>query len=111
MYGSASPKGAIGPVRGLTWPILITRDWALTGITLTIAGTASAPRPDLMRVRRSRRRSPIRYLLMATPLAAPGGRSAVDLKLESEVYHIPVPSSAAGVALGHGASASQARGA
>src|SRR5882724_6266042 len=87
MYGSASPKGAIGPVRGLTWPILITRDCALTGMTLRIAGAASAPRLVLMRVRRSRRRSLIRYLLMA----APGDRVSGSPEGRDEVYHIPAP--------------------
>src|SRR5690242_19131032 len=42
----------MGPVRGLTWPILITRDCALTGMTLRIAGAAMAPRPAFTSVRR-----------------------------------------------------------
>src|SRR3954447_6274187 len=60
-------------------------------MTLRIAGAASAPTPVLMRVRRSRRRSLARYLLIATPLAAPRIGSAVDVKIETEVYHILTP--------------------
>src|SRR5258708_6383233 len=52
MNGSASPKAAIGPVRGLTWPILMTRDWALAGSTRSTAGAATAPRPAAMMRRR-----------------------------------------------------------
>src|SRR5215470_7147224 len=43
MNPSASPKPASGPVRGLTCPILITRLWALAGITPSTAGAAMAP--------------------------------------------------------------------
>src|SRR5919198_1439164 len=49
---SASPKPARGPVFGLTWPILIARLCAFTGITLSTAGAAMAPRPVVTRVRR-----------------------------------------------------------
>src|ERR1700693_3731277 len=52
MNGSASPKAAIGPVRGLTWPILMTRDWALAGSTRSTAGAATAPSPAAMMRRR-----------------------------------------------------------
>src|ERR1700722_10156236 len=48
MNGSASPKAAIGPVRGLTWPILMTRDWAFAGSTRSTAGAATAPSPAAM---------------------------------------------------------------
>src|SRR5215475_6634234 len=50
---SASPKPASGPVRGLTWPILMARLWAWTGMTRSTAGAATAPRPALTSVRRS----------------------------------------------------------
>src|SRR5882672_9578126 len=56
-------------------------------MTLRIAGAASAPRLVLMRVRRSRRRSLIRYLLMA----APGDRVSGSPEVRDEVYHIPAP--------------------
>src|SRR5262245_37191628 len=49
---SASPKPASGPVFGLTWPILMVRLCALTGITLSTAGAAMAPRPVVTRARR-----------------------------------------------------------
>src|SRR5262245_8714481 len=58
-------------------------------MTLRIAGAASAPMPVLMRVRRSRRRSLVRYLRMAAPWRLLGIGSAVDLKARAEVYHIP----------------------
>src|SRR5882672_7736667 len=60
-------------------------------MTLRIAGAASAPMPVLMRVRRSRRRSLIRYLLMAAPVAAPGDRVSGSPEGQEEVYHIPPP--------------------
>src|SRR5712672_3601836 len=52
MKVSASPKPASGPVRGLTWPILIARDWAWAGMPRNTAVAATAPRPALTRVRR-----------------------------------------------------------
>src|SRR4029077_6045724 len=52
MKVSASPKPASGPVRGLTWPILIARDCAFAGMTRNTAGAATAPRPALTSVRR-----------------------------------------------------------
>ena len=52
MNGSASPKAAIGPVRGLTCPILMTRDCASAGSTRSTAGAAMAPRPAVMMRRR-----------------------------------------------------------
>src|SRR5262249_3482006 len=55
MKVSASPKPASGPVRGLTWPILIARDCALAGMTRSTAGAATAPRPTLTIVRRDGR--------------------------------------------------------
>src|SRR5215469_7106015 len=64
MNGSASPKAAIGPVRGLTWPILMTRDWALAGSTRSTAGAAMAPRPAV-----TTRRRLIDRCFMATSLA------------------------------------------
>src|SRR5580700_2994064 len=65
MNGSASPKAAIGPVRGLTWPILMTRDWALAGSTRSTAGAATAPSPAAM----MRRRLMVPGCFMATSLA------------------------------------------
>src|SRR5712672_1688534 len=52
MKVSASPKPASGPVRGLTWPILMARDCALAGMTRSTAGAATAPMPALTSVRR-----------------------------------------------------------
>src|SRR5882762_10331430 len=52
MKVSASPKPASGPVRGLTWPILIARDCALAGMARSTAGAATAPMPTLTSVRR-----------------------------------------------------------
>src|SRR5215475_12547895 len=52
MKPSASPKPASGPVFGLTWPILMTRLWALAGITRSTAGAAMAPRPERTSIRR-----------------------------------------------------------
>src|SRR6266498_2786286 len=49
---SASPKPASGPVLGLTWPILMTRLWALAGMIRSTAGAATAPRPARTSVRR-----------------------------------------------------------
>src|SRR5262249_47439509 len=49
---SASPKPASGPVRGLTWPILMVRLCASAGMTRSTAGAATAPRPALPSVRR-----------------------------------------------------------
>src|SRR5882757_5353951 len=49
---SASPKPASGPVRGLTWPILITLAWALAELALNSAGAAIAAAPDLISTRR-----------------------------------------------------------
>src|ERR1700688_3756334 len=51
---SASPKPASGPVRGLTWPILMAFDCAWAGIARNTAGIASAPRPPATTVRRLR---------------------------------------------------------
>src|SRR5579872_1389040 len=65
MNGSASPKAAIGPVRGLTWPILMTRDCALAGSTRSTAGAATAPRPAAM----MRRRLMVPGCFIATSLA------------------------------------------
>src|SRR3954467_14402501 len=53
MNSSASPKPASGPVRGLTWPILITLAWALAEFALSSAGAAITAAPDLISVRRS----------------------------------------------------------
>ncbi len=39
-------------LRGLTWPILMTRLCALTGMTLSTAGATTAPTPALTSVRR-----------------------------------------------------------
>jgi hypothetical protein len=52
MKGSASPKPASGPVRGLTWPILMTLAWALAELAPSSAGMAIAAAPDLINVRR-----------------------------------------------------------
>src|SRR2546423_6744737 len=52
MKPSASPNPASGPVLGLTWPILITRLWACAGITRSTVGTAMAPNPVRMTLRR-----------------------------------------------------------
>ena len=52
---SASPKPASGPVRGLTWPILMTLACALAELALSSAGMAMAAAPDLMSVRRFKR--------------------------------------------------------
>ncbi len=48
MKVSASPKPASGPVRGLTWPILMTLAWALAELALNSAGVAIAAAPDLI---------------------------------------------------------------
>src|SRR6185437_1825309 len=55
MNGSASPKPASGPVRGLTSPILIARDCAFAGMTRRMAGAATAAMPALTRARRDGR--------------------------------------------------------
>src|SRR5689334_8819873 len=55
MKGSASPKPASGPVRGLTSPILTARDCAFAGMTRRTAGAATAAMPALTSVRRDGR--------------------------------------------------------
>src|SRR6266849_687501 len=52
MKPSASPNPASGPVRGLTWPILMTRLCAFAGMTRNTAGAASAPMPAVTTRRR-----------------------------------------------------------
>src|SRR5664279_5255718 len=52
MKPSASPKPASGPVRGLTWPILMVAVCACAGSTRSTAGAARAPMPVLTKVRR-----------------------------------------------------------
>ncbi len=60
MKVSASPKPASGPVRGLTWPILIVRLWALTGVARSTAGAAMAPIVALSALRREMRLATVR---------------------------------------------------
>src|SRR5215831_18223789 len=52
MKPSASPNPASGPVRGLTWPILMTRLCAFAGMRRSTAGAASAPMPAFTKLRR-----------------------------------------------------------
>src|SRR5262245_53043412 len=96
MNGSASPNAAIGPVRGLTCPILITRDCALTGMTLRMAGAARAPRPALMTLRRSILSLSVFAVVMCCPYTIGGCCYCLPAQVEQqcavyrEPYHVRI---------------------